>query len=1092
MGHGTLYEMNVVALLGLLLTSLGIAWAGEVPLARSPWKTSLVAQAPEIRHPSVVACAPDGRVFVAEDPMDISRPAHAKEGRIRCIHPDGRITLFAEGLHAIFGMQYLEGRLYVLHNPKFSVFRDDNGVGKEPMDLIEQTNPNPWALDWNDHVPANFKLGMDGRFYVAVGDKGIYGAVGKDGRRADLHGGGILRLRPDGTELEVFSTGVRNILDVGLSSEDDIFTYDNTDENHWMGRVTQMVDGGFYGYPFDFIPQRPYTLWMFADYGAGAATGVETYRAGALPVEFADNLFLADFGQRNVRRVRLNRVGATFQATKDELLFLNPPGDFRPVGIAFSVDGYSLYVCDWQHRDSKAEVVTGRLWKVEWQGPRSHRTLPGWFVDAAQGSGNAGKFELPALIDGLRHPNHGVRLTAQRRLTERGPEVIPSLRFLLSSSSESLYSRIHALWALDGIDSQLASKVALELLQTSEPKPELRLARQLIRQIGESKYVEAVTVLVNQSASNDESIQFQAATAFGRLGKQGGIPALHALLKSPSLFVRHAAFRALERLGLTDGSLWATILQGFRSSDGLVREGILHSLRNVHDTKLIDALGAALAEPNQQGRAEITRALARCLGKTVPWRGEWWAYHPFRLSPPARTNRWEGSEKTLHLLISQLQDSLAEIREIAAVGLGTFQDDDGIKAMLERFDLETEPTTRNVLLKGLALSKNSAVRPLVIRLLKSFEPNSALDYDAVISMARAIGGEEMIDALSNVLQRGDERLLVPAIEALSESGSHRAQELLSRIAGESKEEGRIAAIRALGKLGGPNAAKLLTGYLSDSAPAIRRAAVQGLANIKSQDAIPALLTLWSSPESIPDVLHALAASPDIRALDAYLSGLGSKQISLRAACRKALTQIRDAAWPLLALKFKQQPPEVIAELHQVYRAHDAAVKAGLFSMESRRPERETFLAYALDNRGDAERGKKLFHDPSGVACASCHRVQGVGTEIGPDLSGIGAQFDRRGLAESILWPSRVVREGYHVIEVETSEEESISGMVRSENVDVLLIQPAVGPAVSIPKAKIRSRKGTPVSLMPEGLESALSLEDFADLLGYLESLRSGS
>src|SRR6185436_11908747 len=128
--------------------------------------------------------------------------------------PDGRHSVFATNLYAVFGMQYLEGKLYVLHNPKFSVFTDDNGTGRDRSELIESTHPNPWALDWNDHVPANFKLAMDGYFYLAVGDKGIYGAVGRDGKRLDLHGGGIVRLRPDGTGLEIYCTGVRNILDV--------------------------------------------------------------------------------------------------------------------------------------------------------------------------------------------------------------------------------------------------------------------------------------------------------------------------------------------------------------------------------------------------------------------------------------------------------------------------------------------------------------------------------------------------------------------------------------------------------------------------------------------------------------------------------------------------------------------------------------------------------------------------------------------------------------------------------------------------------------------------------------------------------------
>src|SRR4051812_22297342 len=125
--------------------------AAELPTPPAGWKLEGIARAPVIRHPSVVCCAPDGRVFVAEDPMDIRLPAaDAAGGRIVCIHPDGRATTFADKLHAVFGMQYLEGRLYVLHNPKFTVFADAGDAGKDPRDLIACTNPNPWAMNWND------------------------------------------------------------------------------------------------------------------------------------------------------------------------------------------------------------------------------------------------------------------------------------------------------------------------------------------------------------------------------------------------------------------------------------------------------------------------------------------------------------------------------------------------------------------------------------------------------------------------------------------------------------------------------------------------------------------------------------------------------------------------------------------------------------------------------------------------------------------------------------------------------------------------------------------------------------------------------
>ena len=75
--------------------------------------------------------------------MDISAPANASHGRIITFHPDGRRTVFATNLYAVFGLQYLEGKVYVLHNPRFTVFKDSGDIGTDPEDLIESTNPNP-------------------------------------------------------------------------------------------------------------------------------------------------------------------------------------------------------------------------------------------------------------------------------------------------------------------------------------------------------------------------------------------------------------------------------------------------------------------------------------------------------------------------------------------------------------------------------------------------------------------------------------------------------------------------------------------------------------------------------------------------------------------------------------------------------------------------------------------------------------------------------------------------------------------------------------------------------------------------------------
>src|SRR4030095_12687774 len=75
--------------------------------ANKDWKVEVIRQVPEVHSPSVVTCAPDGRIFVAAGAMGMGVPAKDPADRILCIFPDGHQTVFAEKLHAVYGMQYV-------------------------------------------------------------------------------------------------------------------------------------------------------------------------------------------------------------------------------------------------------------------------------------------------------------------------------------------------------------------------------------------------------------------------------------------------------------------------------------------------------------------------------------------------------------------------------------------------------------------------------------------------------------------------------------------------------------------------------------------------------------------------------------------------------------------------------------------------------------------------------------------------------------------------------------------------------------------------------------------------------------------------
>jgi putative heme-binding domain-containing protein len=248
-------------------------------------------------------------------------------------------------------------------------------------------------------------------------------------------------------------------------------------------------------------------------------------------------------------------------------------------------------------------------------------------------------------------------------------------------------------------------------------------------------------------------------------------------------------------------------------------------------------------------------------------------------------------------------------------------------------------------------------------------------------------------------------------------------------------------------------------------------------------ALEALLRSSTDPALREVSLLALAQTPDVRALDVYLWGLG-RNLGPREAARKAITAIRDSAMP--ALKEKTLSDEVKKELAAIYKDNPEGQK--LFASAAAAPL-EQYMEFVLNHKGNPDAGRRIFFNPQGVACSQCHAVRTEGGHVGPDLTTAGAQFPRRELAESILFPSKAVREGYQTVIVETKDGESMSGLLKGETADELQLVDSVGQLRRIAKTKIASRKKSDVSLMPEGLHSALTPEQFADLVAFLETLK---
>jgi len=1060
------------------------------PKVQPGWKVSLVAKTPQLVHPSVVCCAPDGRLFVAQDPIDMGLPSNSTGDSILCFYPDGHFTLFATNLHAVFGLAYIDGKLFVHNTPDFSVFTDDDGVGTDKQNLFT-TNPDPnlKGTGFNDHIPSNIRLGMDGWLYMSTGDKGIYGAVGKDGSKVNLQGGGIMRFRPDGTHLEIYADGTRNHLDVAINAEDELFTYDNTDDGlGWWTRVTHMVDGGYYGYPYDYKTRQPYTLWMMNDYGGGSPTGAMAYNEDALPDEYDGNLFLCEWGRSQLLRLRVSREGATYKIDSrvqtNQLDFLSQ-GDqpFRPVGIAVAPDGMSFYVTDWNFTGWKKNEPAGRLFKVTYSGPSQATPKPKWYVSAAMGK----KFRASDndLLAGLKHPAQSVRMVAQRRLAERGHAVVPALKALLADSSAPPYARWHAIWTLDALDA--GSSARQEILTVAGGDADVSVRAQAIRQLGMARAGDAIRSLASALKDGNAEIRFRAATALGRIGDAAAVPDLISALDEKDMFARYSVFKALNRIGKADPNSWAKIAEGLQSTNALTRERTLFAMRETYDEQNVKALAAFVASPKWDGesRAQALAVLAELHRQRPAWDGGWWSIQPAKQSPPAKTVDWPGTPIVMASLTNALKDSQVLVRHASVDALAKVSDTNVGPALCEMYSHESADLQRAILrtLGGLG---GAASGDLVAGILADPEKNKEVLPDAIAAAGRIKVKSSTAAMVALASATKDAGTLALLAQGLGVARSPTAIPIVTKMLRNSDSRVRHDAGDALASIGGTAAVDAILPLLSDADKDARRAAINAAGLLKDKRMIPQLLALYQSTEYHADALEALTKNPDAQALDAFLDGLDSSTDTVRDHCRDAIERIRDSVLEKIEERHRAKPftGQALAALQRVYAHSDRAKNGPLFKGALKV---EDFLRFARKTPGDPERGHKVFSGPAG--CVTCHRVDGKGGEVGPELTGVAAKYNREFLVESVLYPSKQILDGYHSTVISTKDGDSFTGFIRAENGKELTLLQGSGVKRVIKKNEIEKREEGKLSVMPEGLQAAMTLSDFSDLISYLQTLK---
>ncbi|MFO0951572.1 MAG: HEAT repeat domain-containing protein [Isosphaeraceae bacterium] len=702
-----------------------------LPRVAEGWRIELVAEAPRILFPTAIVAAEDGTVFLGQDPMDMPGPPTVPSDSVLAIK-GGKVTVFTDKLWAVMGLEWADGTLYVVHAPFLSAFRDTDGDGKADsrVDLMTGLGPKlPGFSGINDHVASGVRLGMDGYLYISVGDKGIPKGVGKDGTTIQLFGGGVIRIRPDGTGLQVVSTGERNPLSVALNSVDEVFTYGNDDDSkRWPNSLTHHIVGAHFGYPYEFLASPSRTLPVMSGQIGGSGTQGVCYNEAGLPAAYQGNLFFTDWGLQTVFRYTIERNGGTFRVrSKTPFVTKGDLEDFRPFSMAVTPDGTGFYLVDWAFMGWLADgPKTGRLYRLTYEGADRPKATP-----------RPSLTDPAACLAALDHPAHTVRLAAQRALARDGQAAVPLLAERLRKSGTTT-GRLHALWGLDAVGGDDARKAIREVLADADPE----VRRQAARSVGMRRDAAALGALASLLRDPDAAVRREAAIALGSLGDRTAGPTLMAALGDSDPFVAWSVRLAVRRLQAWDVDALASALT---DPNAARRADALKMTDEAWASPVVEALIRSYSQAKEPAQREAIVSNLAGLYRVYPaWSGNWFGTNPLAGTFPQKTEAWDPAamKRIATGLTAALRDPSAGVR-LQAIAGSIAVGRDAAPALRQAVQTETDPKNLAAIAEGLGVLGDFTAAPALAGLVSDPKRPEPVRVAALEGLGRLRGPQAL-------------------------------------------------------------------------------------------------------------------------------------------------------------------------------------------------------------------------------------------------------------------------------------------------------------------------------------------------------------
>jgi putative membrane-bound dehydrogenase-like protein len=374
---------------------------------------------------------------------------------------------------------------------------------------------------------------------------------------------------------------------------------------------------------------------------------------------------------------------------------------------------------------------------------------------------------------------------------------------------------------------------------------------------------------------------------------------------------------------------------------------------------------------------------------------------------------------------------------------------------LADFLKDPDPDVRFLAVKWVADEKLVEFRPQVAEMLKS--PN--LDPRSYIALATAL-------ARLDGKPVNDDNLATYFLERLSDTSAPLSARLL--------------ALRAVPAAHAKLKTELLVELLKQDDATFRIEVLRALkdrTDAKAARAVRELAKDDKQPSAVraQAVLTLSASETDVE----FLTGLvGAIEPAVKTEALRALagTKLSDQQQASLLLKIVNKPGDYA----------DLANRALGKPTATKRPDAKDTDAWLkfLEGKADPEAGRRVFESPKLAGCFKCHRVEGRGADIGPDLSLIG-RTERKWIVESIVQPSLVVAPHYQAWKIETTDSRTLTGLLVGTHLDKSVYIDEKGNRFELLAGDVANVRAAKNSIMPDGLLDVLTDQEIRDLVAYL-------